>query len=127
MTDRTAHLRLGLDGGAVEVAGHDLSRSTTALRLEHRPGHRPLLRLELLLDQAHVEGEVQVVVPDETAAALVALGWTPPGEQPSAGWLEGVLRSREHRAAVEAEVRRLARIDQSWGREAMGHQCRSKT
>jgi hypothetical protein len=119
MTDRTARLRLGLDGGTVEVAGHDVSLSVTALQLDHRAGHRPLLRLELLLQELDVEGEMQAFVPDETAAALVALGWTPPGEQPPAGWLAGVLRSREHRAAVEAEVRRLARADRSWARNMM--------
>lgn len=121
MTARTAHLHLDGPSGTVEVAGHDISGATVGLQLEHRAGERPLLRLELLLHEATISGEAQVILPDETAAALVVLGWTPPGEQPPAGWLAEALQAPAHRAAVEAEVRRLARVDQAWGRSFIGH------
>ncbi|MFD5251316.1 hypothetical protein ACFWM5_00535 [Streptomyces bobili] len=38
----------------------------------------PTLTVELALDTALVDGQVVVQVPDDTAAALTALGWTPP-------------------------------------------------
>jgi hypothetical protein len=126
MEDRTASLRLAGPRGTIEVAGHDMSRAVSGIELEHRAGERPRLRLDLLLHEVTIDGEMQAIVPDETAAALVALGWTPPREQPPVGWLAEALRSPAHRSAVAAEVRRMARVDQAWAREAMGHQCRSK-
>ncbi|MFF6825036.1 hypothetical protein [Streptomyces longwoodensis] len=36
------------------------------------------LTIDLALDLAVVDGQVVAQVPEDTAAALVALGWTPP-------------------------------------------------
>ncbi|WP_432247700.1 hypothetical protein ACRAR1_07065 [Streptomyces sanyensis] len=116
MNERTARIRLEGPTPLVEIGGLDVSAATVSLRLEAQHSHRTGLVLDLLLHEAVVEGQTQVSVPDETARALVALGWTPPGDQPPGGWLEEALRSRVHRAAVAEEVRRLARIDQVWAR-----------
>lgn len=44
-------------------------------------GHLPTLTLDLLLHEAEVDGETVVTVPPATAATLIALGWTPPGQE----------------------------------------------
>lgn len=116
MLQRTARLNLAGRHGTIEIDGTDISRAVHSLTLEASVDELPRLRLELLLLDVSTTAETQIHVPDETAAALVALGWTPPGEQPPAGWLEEALRSRAHRDAVAAEVRRLARVDRAWAR-----------
>lgn len=77
----TRHARVRLDAhgtGAVEVDGHDVTSSVRGLTLTAEAGCLPHLVLDLLVFTSEAEGEAQVRIPDDTAAALVALGWTPP-------------------------------------------------
>ncbi|TLQ45766.1 hypothetical protein [Streptomyces marianii] len=90
---RTARLHLNGPHGSVEVDGQDVSHATVGLRLSASVDMTPHLVLELRLDEVTMDGQAQVIVPEGTAAALVTLGWTPPGEQPPAGWLEAALRA----------------------------------
>lgn len=45
--------------------------------------HVAVLTLELVVRTADIDGHVHTVIPPSTAAALAALGWTPPPEQPT--------------------------------------------
>lgn len=116
MLQRTARLNFTGGHGTIEIDGTDISRAVHSLTLESTADELPRLRLDLILLDVSTTAEARVLVPEEMASALVALGWTPPGEQPPAGWLEEALRSRAHREAVAAEVRRLARVDRAWAR-----------
>lgn len=78
---RTTRLQFnGAAGGTVEIDGTDISHTVQDVTLTARPGQLPTLRLDLVVYTAEVDGEAVVSVPEETAAALVALGWTPPSE-----------------------------------------------
>lgn len=81
---RTARLNLtGPNGGTVEINGRDISDSIRGVTVQHSIGHHPQLTLDVRVHVSEVEGEaVVVLLPESTAAALVALGWTPPAEQP---------------------------------------------
>ena len=79
----TRHARIRVDalgGGTIEVGGHDISNAVRGFTLTSEVGHMPGILLDLLVftGETEVEGDVKVHVPDETAAALVTLGWTPP-------------------------------------------------
>jgi hypothetical protein len=80
----TRHARISLDAlgrGTVEVDGHDISDAVRGFTLSGEVGHRPRLGLELCVYTSEADGDdVQVHIPDDTAAALVALGWTPPDD-----------------------------------------------
>lgn len=83
-TDRTPrHVRLRLTPGrasTVEIDGHDLANGIRSLRLDADAGSLPELHIDLaVIDVTEVESEqTRVVVPEATAEALRALGWTPP-------------------------------------------------
>jgi hypothetical protein len=65
--------------GSLVVDGRDLSNLARGFTLAFPDAdHLPVLTVDLFLDEHEVAGEVTVAVPDETRAALVALGWTPP-------------------------------------------------
>lgn len=63
--------------GAVSVDGTRL-KGIRAVALRGSVDHAPTLTVDLQLDSALVDGEYVVQVPDDTAATLTALGWTPP-------------------------------------------------
>ncbi|MFI9339977.1 hypothetical protein ACIG0D_01675 [Streptomyces sp. NPDC052773] len=44
-----------------------------------------LVVLDVLVPTAQIDGEMIVTVPERTAETLIALGWTPPAEQPYGG------------------------------------------
>ncbi|GAQ61904.1 hypothetical protein [Streptomyces scabiei] len=97
---RDARIRVdALGGGTVEVNGHDISDAVRGFTLTGEAGHMPRLGLDLRLFTGEVEGEVQVHIPDETAATLVALGWTPP---PRLFKMDGVLTEGDADTAREA-------------------------
>ena len=68
-------------GDKVEVGAVDITRGLRGYRLDAASGHAPRLTLDLLIrDVTPIDAEgVQVIVPQGTRDALVALGWTPPG------------------------------------------------
>nr|WP_024067041.1 hypothetical protein [Streptomyces sp. F2]AHC28120.1 hypothetical protein pFP3.18c [Streptomyces sp. F2] len=81
MTEHAARIRLDAQGmGTVEVDGHDISPAVRGLTLSAKAGHLPRLVLDLLVFTGEIDGEAQVHIPDDTAATLVALGWTPPDD-----------------------------------------------
>ena len=100
----TRHARIRVDalgGGTVEVGGHDISNAVRGFTLTSEVGRMPGILLDLLVftGEAEVEGDVKVHVPHETAAALVALGWTPP---PRLVKVDGVLAEGDAETAREA-------------------------
>lgn len=97
---RHASIRLdALGGGTVEVGGHDISDAVRGFTLTGEVGHMPRLGLDLRVFTSEVEGDVQVHIPDETAATLAALGWTPP---PRLVKVDGVLTEGDADTAREA-------------------------
>jgi hypothetical protein len=79
---RNAHIELGAIGcGSVTVDGVPL-RGVRALSLDAGVGERPVLRLELAVYDISTVAAALIHIPEDTAATLVALGWTPPPGQP---------------------------------------------
>ncbi|MFJ9628082.1 hypothetical protein ACIRU8_10360 [Streptomyces sp. NPDC101175] len=77
-------VQLGSDGvhHSLIVDGIDLSRGMRSAQLKLAAGELPTLTLDPIifnLDGADL-GSVRVIVTDQAAKALVALGWTPPEE-----------------------------------------------
>ncbi|MER6515083.1 hypothetical protein [Nonomuraea sp. NPDC001636] len=66
--------------GSITVDGVPL-RGVRSLSLDAEVGERPILRLELAVHELSTVAETVIHVPDDTAATLVALGWTPPPGQ----------------------------------------------
>ncbi|MFI6443814.1 hypothetical protein [Kitasatospora sp. NPDC050543] len=80
MTRPTVRARLEPLTSVVTVDGRSLTgvrRATFVAEV----GCVPTLTVDLVLREAEVDGEVLLTVPQATAAALVALGWTPPPGQ----------------------------------------------
>ena len=68
-------------GGSLVVDGQDLSNATRGFTFTARAGEMPALTVDLRVDDISADGEVaDIVIPTETRAALMALGWTPPEE-----------------------------------------------
>jgi hypothetical protein len=64
--------------GDVEIPAQALR----GLTLSAGAGELPALLLEVALcDVTKVGGELEILIGDETRAALVALGWTPPADE----------------------------------------------
>lgn len=75
---RSARLRLHDGGrGTIEVDGQEL-HGVTAVVASAAVDERPQLVVQLLLQEIEIDGEMTVTIPDDTAEALAALGWTPP-------------------------------------------------
>lgn len=65
----------------IRVGGYDIAPAVAALTLKARVGEVPTLKLELPAGMFMFDGDdVQVRLAPAQADALVALGWTPPGE-----------------------------------------------
>ncbi|MDX2692946.1 hypothetical protein [Streptomyces ipomoeae] len=79
----TARIRLDATGrGTIEVDGQNLSHATRGLSLHATVDARPQLLLDLRIDTSEINAEdIDIHIPADTAAALVALGWTPPSEE----------------------------------------------
>ena len=71
-------LNLGAMRGMVEVNGQSLTNAVTAVAVTADVKDVPVVSLTLLTHDVTVDGEARVTIPDETHAALTALGWTPP-------------------------------------------------
>jgi hypothetical protein len=74
-------VRIAADGGhaTVTVGDANLSGAVQGVVVRHRPGHVAEVELDLCVRAVDYFAEAaQVIVPDATRAALVALGWTPP-------------------------------------------------
>ncbi|MFB7589369.1 hypothetical protein [Streptomyces sp. NPDC056169] len=77
-----AEIELSATGeGTIKVDGVPL-KGIRALSLDAAVGERPILRLELAVYDISTVAETSIHIPDDTAATLVALGWTPPPGQP---------------------------------------------
>jgi hypothetical protein len=77
---RTARIHLDPLGAnsTIDVGGHDVSKAVRGLAVTAEVGQVPVLALDLVVCDGHIDGEVIVTIPDATRDALVALGWTPP-------------------------------------------------
>jgi len=81
---RPCNVQISSDGvrHTLVVDGVDLSRGVKSAQLRLAAGELPTLIVDPIifrLDEVDLEA-ARVVVPDEVAARLVALGWTPPEE-----------------------------------------------
>lgn len=78
---------LNPDGtGRVHVNDRDISHVVTRVRIETHPG-RPL-EIDLTMVRAILDAEAFGRVDNETAAALIEIGWTPP-DSPEPGVATG--------------------------------------
>jgi hypothetical protein len=77
MQSHKALVHLGPDNGTVNVDGTRL-KGLRGLTISAGADEVPTLTVELLLHSALIDGEYVVQVPEDSAAALIALGWTPP-------------------------------------------------
>jgi hypothetical protein len=82
VTTHTARIRLprpGSGSNLIEIDGVAVQGATRAMRLDSAAGSSlTTLTLDLLVHDIEIDGEVAVVLPEKTVAALRALGWTPP-------------------------------------------------
>ncbi|MGP3917687.1 hypothetical protein [Nonomuraea sp. 10N515B] len=62
--------------GSLIVDGHDIAGEVGGIELKSMPGYEPELQLQL--PGVELAAEAKVGVGPSTAAALRALGWTPP-------------------------------------------------
>ncbi|MFC8290061.1 hypothetical protein ACFUJ0_06135 [Streptomyces sp. NPDC057242] len=111
---RTA--RITLDGrgcGKVEIGGVDISHAVRALRFSSTAGELPTVELRLGVYDVSTQAEAQVYVPEETEAALIAMGWTPPPSEGHRG-MALVLQDPANRDAVTEVLRHAARVGESW-------------
>ena len=86
-TPHTVHLSSDGVRHKLIIDGIDLSRGARSAQLTLTTGELPTLTFEPIifhLDATDIEA-ARVVVTDQAAAALVALGWTPPAEQAGDG------------------------------------------
>ena len=74
-----AKLKLQVGRGTVEVDGQEIE-GVRELSIDAGVGEIPTLRLDLLVHEIEVDGEMIVSVPDSTREALIKLDWTPPSE-----------------------------------------------
>lgn len=70
LTEHGTHGRVYIDG--TELQG------IRGLDLKARVGNVATLELDLITYEAEVDGDLRVIVPEETRQTLVVLGWTPP-------------------------------------------------
>ena len=68
---------LGPGRAEIEVNGARLERVVSGFHLRGGVGEMPTLELELFLS-TEWSGPADIRIPDETRAALIALGWTAP-------------------------------------------------
>lgn len=68
-------------GGRIALDGHDVSSAVRGFRIT-AIGEVTRLELDLnVLDVTRIDSEqTEIVIPDATREALIALGWTPPVE-----------------------------------------------
>ncbi|NGO68515.1 hypothetical protein [Streptomyces boncukensis] len=79
--------------GVLSVNGVDISRAAAGviLRVDPQRGETHLVvdvqwpHVDMQCPQITAEADATVTIPDRTARALVALGWTPPDGQPAPG------------------------------------------
>lgn len=68
--------------GRIVLDGCDVSRGVRGFRVTSQCGELTRLELDLrVLDVTRLDSEeTEIVIPDATRDALIALGWTPPAE-----------------------------------------------
>lgn len=75
MTDVRLDLTPG--SGRIEIDGVDIAKGVSSLQVEVDAGERRVT-LEFPLQHVTLDGDATVRLSEDTEAALVALGWTPP-------------------------------------------------
>jgi hypothetical protein len=72
-------------GSRVEIDGHDITNAVRGLTIHGEAGSLADITLDLLiLDVTEMQDEhARIFIPEETRAALLALGWTPPPDEPA--------------------------------------------
>lgn len=84
MSNESKRVHLEVDGagmGTLTVDGHSLGNAVQATSIHSRAGHATRVELELLATDVSTQCEPeQILIPEETREALIALGWTPPQE-----------------------------------------------
>ena len=79
--DMADHVVLDINehgAGRLLLNGQDLSQAVSGVELVSRVGKATVLKLTLAAPQVSAEWNGVVAVDDETRAALLALGWSPP-------------------------------------------------
>lgn len=117
---RTARIALdAIGGGRVEVDGHDITDTVRELTLQAGVGRIPQLVLDLRIHNAETEAEVVAHIPADTAATLVALGWTPPDE----GQPVDLTDPKRHDQMIKI-IKAEARRDPDWFRSLLRREAR---
>jgi hypothetical protein len=70
-SDAKGHGRVEIDGREVECVRGVVARI--------QAGDLPQIELDLVIFEASIDSEAEVVIRADTHAFLVGLGWTPPG------------------------------------------------
>jgi hypothetical protein len=76
------HLKLATTSqaghGTVELDGQEIQNGLVGVELHVHVGEMNSAILELKAPTFEADGEFQIMLPEETQAALKRLGWTPP-------------------------------------------------
>ncbi|MFE2021313.1 hypothetical protein ACFW9O_25025 [Streptomyces sp. NPDC059499] len=66
--------------GSITVGGTDISKGVSAITWRSSLDEYPSMELELrVFDVTTLSSEdTEILIPEETAQALIAIGWTPP-------------------------------------------------
>ena len=66
----------------IEIDGHDITKAVREVTFSVGVDRLPVATIDLLVlsDGAIASSDTTVVIPDDTADALVAMGWMPPEE-----------------------------------------------
>ena len=75
---KRAVISLGLNKGRIEIDGQRLPGVTGLQLAASVDDGVPRLTVDLNMHEVEVDGDMVVQVPEQAAAALIALGWTPP-------------------------------------------------
>jgi len=75
---KRATISLGLNKGRIEIDGQRLPGVRGLQLAASVDDGIPRLTVDLSMHEVEVDGDMVVQVPERTAAALIALGWTPP-------------------------------------------------
>lgn len=117
---RTARLSLdGIGGGKIEIDGHDVTDTVRGITLKAGAGCVPHLVLDLVIHAGEIDGQADVHVPADTAAALVDLGWTPPDD----GQPVDLTDPKRHDTIMKI-IKREQRRDPDWFRTLLRREQR---
>lgn len=78
---RDVRMSLHPSSGSIEIGGVNIADAVHGLMLTASAHDRiPVLKLDLHVIPAEIDGRMVIEIPERTRDALIELGWTPPAE-----------------------------------------------